>query len=81
MMKLISPWRYSSTFLWRCRATALKPMRSNAWPMACGSGAAYSMNSKPSVPMGLSQAAVAFVAVAGRAAFMVSVWLGFCRPL
>ena len=54
-MKLISPWRYSITFLWRCRAIGLKPMRSNSAPMAAGSGAAYSMNSKPSVPMGLSQ--------------------------
>jgi DNA-binding Lrp family transcriptional regulator len=54
-MKLISPWRYSSTFLWRCRAMAVKPMRSNSAPIAAGSGAAYSMNSKPSVPIGLSQ--------------------------
>jgi hypothetical protein len=54
-MKLMVPWRYSSTFLWRCLATAVKPMRSKTLPMATGSGAAYSMNSKPSVPMGLSQ--------------------------
>jgi hypothetical protein len=53
-MKLIVPCRYSSTFLWRCFATALKPMRSKTWPIAAGSGAAYSMNSKPSVPMGFS---------------------------
>ena len=63
MMKLISPWRYRVTFLWRWRATAAKPMRSNSWPMAWGSGAAYSMNSKPSVPMGLSQWAAAGVAL------------------
>ncbi len=54
-MKLISPWRYSNTFLCRCLAMAVKPMRSNSAPMATGSGAAYSMNSKPSVPIGLSQ--------------------------
>jgi Lrp/AsnC family transcriptional regulator, leucine-responsive regulatory protein len=40
------------------RAIALKPRRSNSSPMATGSGAAYSMNSKPSVPIGLSQAGV-----------------------
>src|SRR5262245_62842556 len=34
-------------------------MRSNAAAIAGGSGAAYSMNSKPSVPIGLSGAAVA----------------------
>src|SRR5688572_3952558 len=54
-MKLISPCRYRVTFLWRCRAMALKPMRSNTPAIAAGSGAAYSMNSKPSVPIGLSQ--------------------------
>jgi hypothetical protein len=48
------PCRYSITALWRCLAIALKPMRSNSSPIAWGSGAAYSMNSKPSVPMGLS---------------------------
>jgi len=39
--------------------------------MAAGSGAAYSMNSKPSVPMGLSQVAAADVTAVGRLAFMV----------
>ena len=54
-MKLISPWRYSSTFFERCFAIALKPICSNRRPSAAGSGAAYSTNSKPSVPSGLSQ--------------------------
>jgi hypothetical protein len=43
------------TFLWRWRAIAVKPMLSNSAPSAFGSGAAYSTNSKPSVPIGLSQ--------------------------
>src|SRR3990167_8464776 len=73
MMKLISPWRYSVTALWRCFAIGLKPMRSNSAPMAAGSGAAYSMNSKPSVPMGFSHV----VAAEGTGAFMVvSLWCG-----
>ncbi|EWS64877.1 hypothetical protein Y695_01874 [Hydrogenophaga sp. T4] len=71
MMKLISPWRYSVTALWRCFAIGLKPMRSNSAPMAAGSGAAYSMNSKPSVPMGFSQVVAAEVTAVGRLAFMV----------
>ena len=54
-MKLISPCRYSSTFFERWRAIAVKPICSNRWPSAAGSGAAYSMNSKPSVPRGFSQ--------------------------
>src|SRR5262245_6702073 len=54
-MKLIPPWRYRITFLWRWRAIALKPRRSNSAPISLGSGAAYSTNSKPSVPAGLSQ--------------------------
>src|SRR6218665_701380 len=62
MMKLIWPWRYSVTALWRWRATGLKPRLTNTRPMACGSGAANSMNSKPSVPMGLSQPAPTGVA-------------------
>src|SRR5688572_24037829 len=53
--KLTSPCLYSSTSLWRCFATARKPMRSNSAPSALGSGAAYSTNSKPSVPTGFSQ--------------------------
>ena len=54
MMKLISPWRCSVTFLERCRATTGKPSRSNRLRSSCGSGAVYSTNSKPSVPIGLS---------------------------
>src|SRR5574343_1164084 len=65
MMKLMPPWRYSVTFLWRCLATGLKPMCSNSAPMAAGSGAAYSMNSKPSVPMGLSQGVLGSMAAEG----------------
>jgi len=42
--------------------------------MAAGSGAAYSMNSKPSVPMGLSQAWCVSVANVGSAAFMAISW-------
>src|SRR5678815_5045515 len=34
---------------------AAKPMRSNTFAIATGSGAAYSMNSNPSVPIGFSQ--------------------------
>ena len=54
-MKLTPPWRYSVTFLCRCLAIATKPMLSNKQPSAAGSGAAYSTNSKPSVPIGFSQ--------------------------
>jgi hypothetical protein len=39
-------------------------MRSNSAPMAAGSGAAYSMNSKPSVPIGLSQGVNCMVGLA-----------------
>src|SRR5665213_2779411 len=52
-MKLTSPWRNSETSLDRCRATFTKPMLSNSRPSAAGSGAVYSTNSKPSVPIGL----------------------------
>src|SRR6185503_20308763 len=54
-MKLISPCRNSITSLWRWLAMALKPIFSNTAAIAIGSGAAYSMNSKPAVPIGLSQ--------------------------
>src|SRR5882757_6129745 len=53
MMKLMSPCRYSVTRLWRWRAIGTNPSFSNSAPSAAGSGAAYSMNSKPSVPIGL----------------------------
>ncbi|MNY75508.1 hypothetical protein D3C86_2148030 [compost metagenome] len=54
-------------------------MLSNTRPMASGSGAAYSMNSKPSVPMGLSQAAVDVAAegARGSGAFMGSLLPGW----
>src|SRR5678815_3595337 len=54
MMKLMSPWECSVTFLLRCCATTGKPSRSNRLRSSCGSGAAYSTNSKPSVPIGLA---------------------------
>ncbi len=60
-MKLTPPCRYSVTRLCRCLATALKPICSNSAPIAAGSGAAYSMNSKPSVPIGFGQAEVVSV--------------------
>ena len=51
--KLMSPWECSVTFLLRCRATTGKPSRSNRLRSSCGSGAVYSTNSNPSVPIGL----------------------------
>src|SRR5260221_13298083 len=51
-MEFTSPWRNSETSLERCLATFTKPMLSNSRPSASGSGAVYSTNSKPSVPMG-----------------------------
>jgi hypothetical protein len=57
-MKFTPPWRKSVTFLLRCFATAVKPIRTNSAPSATGSGAAYSMNSNPSVPSGFSQRSV-----------------------
>src|SRR3954469_12226570 len=55
--KFTSPWRNSDTSFERCRATFTKPMLSNSRPSASGSGAVYSTNSKPSVPMGLTGSA------------------------
>src|SRR5713226_9568567 len=52
MMKLTSPWVCRVTFFDRCRATTGKPSRSNRMRNSCGSGAVYSTNSKPSVPIG-----------------------------
>src|SRR5262245_31023490 len=54
MMKLMSPWACSVTFFERCRATAGKPSRSNKVRSSSASGAVYSTNSNPSVPIGLS---------------------------
>src|SRR5882762_6656480 len=62
MMKLISPCRYRVTFFCRWRAMAAKPIVSNTRPTAAGSGAAYSMKSNPSVPIGLSHGANFMVA-------------------
>ena len=57
----------------------LKPMRWNRVPMATGSGAAYSMNSNPSVPMGFSQTVEVWL---GRLAFMVvSIGVGECATV
>ncbi|CFP66701.1 Uncharacterised protein [Bordetella pertussis] len=39
----------------RCFAMALKPSSSKTLRNATGSGAVYSMNSKPAVPIGFSQ--------------------------
>ncbi len=55
MMKLMSPCLCSVTFLLRWRAATGKPMRSNSVRSSSGSGAVYSTNSKPSVPIGLSK--------------------------
>src|SRR3954452_6817103 len=53
-IRLIPPWRYSVTALERWRATGAKPIVSNSWPRAAGSGWQNSTNSNPSVPIGLS---------------------------
>src|SRR5690349_3584980 len=53
MMKLMSPCECSVTFLLRWWATTGKPSRSNRLRNSWGSGAVYSTNSKPSVPIGL----------------------------
>src|SRR5580704_5329303 len=58
MMKLISPCAWRVTFFERWRATTGNPRRSNSVRRPCGSGAAYSTNSKPSVPIGLSKSSV-----------------------
>src|SRR5688572_23967595 len=50
--KLMSPCECSVTFLLRCRATTGKPRRSNRLRSSWGSGAVYSTNSNPSVPIG-----------------------------
>ena len=53
--KLTPPCRHSVTSFERWRATGRKPSWRNSRPSAAGSGAAYSMNSNPSVPIGFSQ--------------------------
>src|SRR5580658_17394 len=57
-MKFTSPWRNSETSLERCRAILTKPSRSNSRPNSAVSGAVYSTNSNPSVPIGLSQRSI-----------------------
>src|SRR6186713_2407443 len=54
MTKLMSPCECRVTFLLRCCATTGNPSRSNRLRSSWGSGAVYSTNSKPSVPMGLA---------------------------
>src|SRR3954468_3202157 len=56
MTKLMSPWECRVTFLLRCWATTGNPSRSNRLRSRVGSGAVYSTNSNPSVPMGLTSA-------------------------
>ena len=63
--KLISPWRYSVTFLERWRPPAQNPWARTARAIPQDSGCAYSTNSKPSVPIGLSALTVAAGASCG----------------
>src|SRR3984957_7516028 len=53
IIKLMSPWRCSVTFRERWRATAGNPIWLNNDRSSVGSGAVYSTNSNPSVPIGL----------------------------
>src|SRR4051794_1655763 len=55
MMKLQSPCLCRVTFLVLCRATSGKPMRVKSERSSSMSGAVYSTNSKPSVPIGLAK--------------------------
>src|ERR1700728_4401117 len=55
MMKLISPCRWSVTLRERWRATAGNPIWLNNDRSSVGSGAVYSTNSNPSVPIGLPE--------------------------
>src|SRR5690606_12500683 len=57
---------YSVTSFERWRATAAKPIDWNSAPSACGSGAVYSTNSKPSVPIGLTASIAAGSAICCR---------------
>src|SRR6476469_4411136 len=63
-MKLISPWRWRVTSLRLWRATAGKPIFVNRSRRSCGSGAVYSTNSNPSVPIGFSRPSGPFSATA-----------------
>src|SRR3569623_587532 len=55
MMKLQSPCLWRVTFLLLWRATSGMPMRVNSERRSSISGAVYSTNSKPSVPIGFSR--------------------------
>src|SRR4029079_8632750 len=54
-MKLMSPCRYSATFLERCVATLLKPSFSKVGSRTSGAGEANSTHSNPMSPIGLSK--------------------------
>src|SRR6476646_9493129 len=60
MMKLQSACLCSVTFLLLCRATSGKPMRVKRERSSSMSGAVYSTNSKPSVPIGLAKPVTVF---------------------
>ncbi len=62
--KLMSPWRWRVMSCVRCLATAGKPNLANRSRSSWGSGAAYSTNSKPSVPIGFSRPSGPFSSVA-----------------
>src|SRR6185369_10561088 len=55
MTKLQSPCLWRVTFLLLCRATSGKPIFVNSERRSSMSGAVYSTNSNPSVPIGLAK--------------------------
>jgi len=73
-MKLMPPWRYSSTFLERCLATSEKPIFSNIGSSRPGLGEENSTNSKPHRPMGLSNRSVIHRLQKGAAVGRLGVW-------
>src|SRR5437868_2628239 len=62
MMKLQSACLCNVTFLLLCRATSGKPIFVNSERRSSMSGAVYSTNSKPSVPIGLAKPVAVFSA-------------------
>src|SRR4030095_10720799 len=60
MMKLQSPCLCSVTSLLLCRATSGKPILVNSERNSSMSGAVYSTNSNPSVPIGLANPVTVF---------------------
>src|SRR5258708_39251506 len=62
MMKLQSPCLCKVTFLLLCRATSGNPILVNSERRSSVSGAVYSTNSKPSVPIGFSRPRAVFSA-------------------